>query len=805
MISELRSTVRQLQKSPGFTLTALLTLALGIGVNTSMFSVLSTLTLRSVPYPEGDRLVRVYRTSPQSQSWPHSPANFLDYRAQNTLFESVAATRGASYTFSEPGEPAARLRGMEVTADFFTVLGVAPSRGRVFGANEDQPGNNRVAVLSHSAWLNRFNGDTALIGRDIRLNGQPVTVIGIMPPGFEDRQLWGRIELWRPMAWSPSDRETRVANYLGMIARIKADTTLATAQAGADVLAAEFARQHAFMANIGLRLEPLARSAQGETDRKTTWFVVGLAAFVLLIACANLANLQFARAAARARDYAIRSALGASRFRLMRAQLAESLLLGVTGGALGLLVALWTNDLIGRRLIIANQAGIALPLDLRVLGFALLVSVGTGFLFGLLPALYSSQISNLRSQINARGTTASRAQQRLRHGLIVAEVALALMLLAGAGFFVRGLQRFGERDLGWNPDHLLVGYVALNGVKYNTDAKRQAFEESLHARISALPGVRHASISGGLPTWGYTGSANYMVEGRPIPTLGQDTLATVVNVDATYFSTLGIRLVAGRTFDASDRADAPGRTVINESMARALFPNESPLGKRLGSASRPTEPNWREIIGVVADVGLPASLGTPDTRFQTYRVTTQQPIGYLNVVLRTDVAPETLAAELRRAVVALDPDQPIHDIATIRHEIRQMLANVTLIGWLLAGFSVLGVALAALGIYGVISGAVTQRTNEIGVRLALGAQLRDILALVLGQGLRLALLGTALGLAGAFIIARVLRSMAPELPPADLVTAAAITAFLLLTATLASWLPARRATRVNPITALRAE
>jgi putative ABC transport system permease protein len=560
------------------------------------------------------------------------------------------------------------------------------------------------------------------------------------------------------------------------------------------------------MANIGLRLEPLARSAQGSTDRKTTWFVVGLAAFVLLIACANLANLQFARAAARAREYAIRAALGASRFRLMRDLLAESVLLGLVGGALGVLIAAWCNDLLGRRIIVAQTAGIELPLDWRVLGFALLVSIGTGFAFGLLPAWLASRADvNDALKSGGRGATASRTQTRVRHALIVGEVALALVLLSGAAFFTRGLQRFGQRELGWQPDGLLVGYVALNGVKYSDDAKRLAFADALQARLAAIPGVRSATIAGALPTWGFDGSSNYMVEGHPVPAPGQATLATVVNVDTNYFATLGIKLVAGRTFDATDRADAPIRLVINESMARALWPNESPIGKRLGSASRPTEPNWREIIGVVADAGLPTNLNAPDTRFQTYRATAQQPLGYLNAVVRADVPPETLARDLRRAVAALDPDQPIHDIAPVRHEIRQILTNVTLVGWILAAFSVLGVVLAALGIYGVISGSVVQRTNEIGIRVALGAQVRDILALVIGQGLRLALLGTALGLAGAFAIARLLRGIMPQLPAADAVTTIGVTTFLIAVATFACWLPARRATKVDPITALRAE
>jgi putative ABC transport system permease protein len=804
MISTLRFPLRRLAASPGFTITALLTLALGIGVNTSMFSVLSTLTLRGVPYPEGERIVRVYRTSPQSQAWPHSAANVLDYQAQNQVFENLAATQGINYTFADPGQPASRMRGMAVSANFFAVLGVAPARGRVFTAEEDQPGRDNVGVLNHSTWVNRFGGDPAIVGRDILLNGKAVTVLGVMPAGFEDRQLWGRVEIWRPVAFSPRERDTRFSNYLGIVARLKPGVSLDAAQAAMKVLAAQFAQKYPFMAKEGLRVVPLARTRQGESDRNTTWFVVGLAAFVLLIACANLANLQFARAAGRAREYAIRSALGASRFRLMRDLLAESVLLGLAGGALGLIVAAWSNDLIGRRLIISNVPGVVLPVDFRLIGFALLVSIATGVAFGLLPAWLASRTDvNDALKSGARGSTAGRGQHRLRHALIVTEVALALVLLSGAGFFVRGLQRFGQRELGWQPDGLLTGYVALNLTKYNDDAKRRAFQEALQPRLAALPGVERASIASTLPTWGYGSSSNLVVEGRPPPAPGQAMLASVLNVDSAHFDTLGIRLIEGRNFDASDRPDAPPHVIINETMARTVWPGESPLGKRVGYPG--DTPSWREIIGVVKDVSAAANLNVPDTRFVMFRSIAQSPSTYLTLALRTKVPPETLAGEVRRAVAAIDPDQPVHDIATVRHEIGQILSNVRLVGWMLVGFSTLGVALAALGIYGVISGSVVQRTNEIGIRVALGAQLRDILTLVLGQGLRLALLGTALGLAGAFAVARLLRAIMPELRAADAATALGVTALLLSVAAFACWLPARRATKVDPMTALRAE
>ncbi|MES2697128.1 MAG: ABC transporter permease [Verrucomicrobiota bacterium] len=794
--------LRRLLATPGFTFTALLTLALGIGLNTSMFSVLNELMLRSLAYPESERLVRVYRTAPQSQSWPHAPANVLDYQAENKVFSHLAALRWTNYSLSAPGQPAERFRAMEVSANFFPTLGVAPLLGRVFTAEEDRPGNDRVVVLTHASWLARFGGDPDIVGRDIRLNSEPVTVIGIMPPGYEDRLIWSRIEAWRPIAFTDEQRATRTTNYIHLVGRLSAGVSINQAQASLDVLALQLATHHSHM--TGERLMSLARSSQNDTGQRMTWFIVGLAGFVLLIACANLASLQFARTAARTREFAIRSALGASRLRLMRDLLSETLLLGLGGGALGLLVATWGNDFLSRRLLIGTTPGLALPIDFKLLGFALAVSLLVGLAFGVLPAWLASRPDvNETLKQNTRGGTASRAQHRLRQALIVSEIALALVLLAGAGFFVRGIQRFADREVGWRPDGLLTGYIALSSTKYPDDARRRAFHEQLQEKLAALPGVERVALANTLPTWGFSGSANIVVEGRPAPAPGQASLAYSTPISGSFFETLGIPLVAGRTFGAADRADSPRVIVINETMARTLWPGESALGKRIGSPG--DEPEWREIVGVVRDIRVAGHIGTPETSFQMYRSLTQTPVSYVTLALRTHAPPETLAAAVRQIVASIDPDQPIHDIATVRLEIDRSLANLALTGWLLTAFALLGVGLAALGIYGLISGSVIQRTHEIGIRLALGAQLRDILALFVGQGLRLTLAGTLLGLAGAFAIARLLQAIIPEIPPAESLTFATITVLLVATALLASYLPARRAAKVSPLTALRAE
>jgi len=796
---------RSLLKSPGFTVVALLTLALGIGVNSSAFSVVNAL-LFATPYPADAQLVRLYRTSPQSPRWPHSVANFLDHRAHNTVFERVAAASWSSLNLAEPGEPAERLRSLSVTADFFPLLGVAPEIGRWFNATEDQPGQAGVIMLSHGTWQQRYGGDPAIIGRQLRVNAESVAVIGVMPARFDYPQVWGRIDAWRPIAFSDQARQDRGNNFLQEIARLKPGVTLPSAQAEMNTLAARLAGDHPTTnAQNGLRLLPLAGSMMDGFGAQLTWLVMGLAGFVLLIACANLANLQFARHAARTRELAIRSALGASRGRLILGVLTESLLLSLAGGALGLLVALWCNDALSSRFSFNGSAGMALPLDSRALVFTFLASLVTGLVFGILPAWVSSRTDvNEALKQGSRGSTAGRAHHRLRHALIVAEVALALVLLSGAGFFLRGLDGLLTRDPGWHTAGLLTGSVNLRGKNYATDDLRRIFYDRLAEKLSALPGVEHAAFGTALPTWGFSSSSNFVVEGRPEPAAGTAPLAAHAAITPDYFATLGLHLVRGRDFTAADRPDKPAVVIINESLARAFWPGEDPIGKRLGGPS-PFLSDPREIVGVVSDAGAPGHLGRPDTSFQMYRPLAQSPGNNLVLAVRTRQEPGALAAGLRRAIAEIDPDQPVAYLDTLHGEITRELRSIRLAGETLAGFALLGLLLAAVGIYGVISHFVVQRTNEFGIRLALGANVRNILVLVLGQGLRLALLGVLIGLAGAFGVAQLLRAMAPGLPPAGLATACAVTAALVAVAALACWLPARRATKVDPMTALRAE
>ncbi len=806
---DLRFAGRSLAQNPGFTAIALLTLALGIGVNTTAFSVLNTLLLHRLPYPQSERLVRVFQTSPDALGRPsdsHAPANFLDYRAQNDVFERLAAWQWTSFNLGEPGQPAERVLGLSVTADFFPMLGVAPELGRAFAPEEDRPGNDAVVLISHGTWLERFGADPGIVGRSVRVNGEPVTIVGVMPANFDDLQFWGDVRLWRPMALTDQQRQDRNNSWMNVGGRLKPGVSLREAQTAMTALAGRLATAFPeFNAHSGLQLGVLAESGQDRIGRGLTWLVMGLAALVLLIACANLANLQFARNLARGREYAVRAALGASRGQLLRQVLTESVLLSIGGGALAAGLAVWGNDLLSRCFVWGEHVGLDIPLDGRVLGFTSAVSLFTGIGFGVLPAWLAAR-ANVSDALKpgGRGTTAGRTQHRVRHALIVAEVALALVLLSGASFFLRGVQRFTQRDPGWRTDGLLTAYVTLRGPAYAAGPARTEFFRRLEVRLAALPGVERLTIGSSLPTFGFSNDNSFVVEGQPEPPPNRAPSAAAADVMPGYFDFLGVRLLQGRDFDAGDREDSPAVVIINETMARRFWPGENPIGKRIGGAT-PFMKSPRMVVGVVSDVRPIATLGIGDGRFQMYRPLAQRPPTWVTIALRTRTAPEAIAPEIRQVIAGIDSDVAAYRITTLQQETRRSLASVAVAGWSLLAFAMLGVLLAAVGIYGVIANTVAQRTSEIGLRMALGAQVPDILRLIVAGGLRLALLGAAIGLVGAWAIARVLPAISPEFGGANASLTFGVTVFLLLVATVACWLPARRAMKVDPIVALRAE
>jgi putative ABC transport system permease protein len=805
MTSDLKFAFRSLLKTPGFTVTALLTLALGIGVNTSMFTVTNTLLLQQLPFAKPEQIVRIFRTSPQSQNWPHAVANYLDVKAQSHAFSSMVAYTRSNFNYSAPGQPAEQLQGMDVTGEFFTMLGIGAELGRTFSPEETRAEGPAVVVLSHDCWASRFSSDATIVGRQIRIDGKLVTVIGVMPASFVPRLIWGPLQIWRPLIFSAAQQQDRDHNFMAMLGRLAPGVSAEQAATEMNVIAARLAQEHPLTnSGNGLRLASYAVSPDN-ASRLLTWFVMGLAGFVLLIACANLANLQFARTAGRSREYAIRIALGAPRWRIMRELLVESLLLAFVGGAGGLLIALWSNDLIGSRIVVGPNPGLALPLDPRVFTFALAVSVLSGLTLGLLPAWSATRTDvNDALKQQSRGSTSDRSHHRMRHALIVAEFALALMLLAGAGVFISGLQRFTGRDPGWKPDNLLIGSVSLPDGKYTDEASRRNFFEKLDRSLIANPLLQHVAIASSLPITGYSTSTSFVAENKTPPPQGSEPLSNLVFVSPGFFGTIGVPLQKGRGFTVDDRTDKTQVVVINEAMARNLWPGEEVIGKRLGDPD-PANRNWLEIVGVVGNVVSPGDVNPPDTRFQMYRPITQQTFNFANIAVRGQVAPEMLAGELRRAVAAIDADQPVYNIVAARAEIERGMANYHLRGALLGGFAVLGLALAAIGIYGVLAGFVAQRRQEIGIRMALGAQVRDVLHLVLGRGLLLALGGTGLGLIGAFGVVRLLGRILPELGSPNLLTLAGVVVTLLAVAFVACWLPARRATKVDPMVALRSE
>ncbi|HMD62085.1 MAG TPA: FtsX-like permease family protein, partial [Opitutaceae bacterium] len=582
-------------------------------------------------------------------------------------------------------------------------------------------------------------------------------------------------------------------------------------QAEADAIAARLAHDYPQAnAGNGLRLAFWNVTRTSDLSRRVSWLCMGLAGFVLLIACANLANLQLARMAGRVRELAVRIALGASRPQLIRQLLVESLLLSAIGGAVGVLLASWGVRLIGKEIVITGVQGLDLPINAGVLAFTLLASVATGIGVGVIPAWIASRTEvNAALKQGSRGSTGDRSRHMFRRALIVSELALALMLLSGAGYFVRGMQRLAHADLGWRPGGLITATMSLPfNANYLTDAQCRAFFDKLGAKLAALPGAQQATISAYLPVTGFWRTSGVVLDGRPTPPRGKEPLVYLDPVTPNHFSTLGMRLVRGRGFTDADRADSRRVAVINEAMARDLWPGEDPVGKRIAGAS-PAKPEWMEIVGVVNEVHATVEfVRRPDTHFQVYVPLNQTPSSYVhwfNLAIQSAAPAPTVAAALRAAVQQIDPDQPVYGIESAGESMQQFTSGLAVTGHMLGVFALVGLALSAVGLYGVIANLVAQRTSEIGIRMALGAQSRDVLWLVLGQGVRLAATGTVIGLACAWALIRLLDSILPAIPGGDPLAVACVASLLAAVALVASWLPARRAAAVDPIIALRSE
>jgi len=813
MLADLKLACRRLLKHRSFTLVALVTLALGIGVNTSMFTILNAELMNGTPVVHSDRVITVLRTTPQAKDVEfHSPGSYKDLHDRSTAFEGLAAFTNALVNMAEPGQPAERLDGMAVSADFFPVFRVSPELGRTFTPEDDRAGAPRVAVLSDEFWRQRFAGNPAVLGRTLHLDGQLATVVGVMPARLDAPLYWGwgRVDVWLPLSYGPDTWRIRDNRWLQVVGRLRPGAPLAAAQGGATAVAEQLGREFPLTDDrSGFRLAPWDSVRVEEFSRRMTWVCMGLSGFVLFIACANLANLQLARAADQLHEHALRVALGASRLRILRQFLVESILLSVAGGGLGILAALWGTRLIGSEIVVEGVVGLNLPLDLNVLAFTLGAAVLTGALFGTAPAWLAGRLEvNAVLKQRSRGSTSGRTTNRLRHGLIIAELVLALVLLAGAGFFVRGMQRLAHIDRGWKADGLVTAGVTLPfNAKYTTEEQCRTFFTALETRIKAVPGVTDAGITANLPTSGFWQTDKVAVEGRPAEP-GKEPTAYNEPVSADYFSTMGIRLLRGRGFNADDRPTTQAVAIVNAATAERLWPGEDPIGRRIGDVG-PDGPSWRVVVGVVADIQTVFEVVRPAaTRLQIYRPLSQvasHNAHYLGLALKTSVPLSTLGPELKQAVAAIDAELPVASILPAPVAMEQMISGVYVITHLLSAFALVGLVLSAVGLYGVIANLVAQRTAEIGFRLALGAQARQVLWMVMRQGMSLAVVGLGAGLAGAWALLRLLDSVMPAIPGGDPWALAAMAGILLLTALVACWLPARRATRIDPIRALRAD
>ncbi|HXG68904.1 MAG TPA: ABC transporter permease [Blastocatellia bacterium] len=801
LAQDIRYGVRTLVKNPGFTIVAVIALALGIGANSAIFTVVNGVILRPLPYEDPEELVLVWETRPARNIMRgvFSPADFLDTRNQNQVFEDMAAFNGANITRTDGGEPE-RVRGNRVSHGFFSILGIQPALGRAFLPEDEKFGNHRVVILSHGYWQRRFAGDPDVIGKTLTLNSQPHTVIGILPAGF--RFVWDSEEadMWLPLAFA-EDKLARGSRYLPVIARLKPGVSREQAQAEMDALAASLEQQYPDSnAGRGVFVASMHEEIVGDI-RLALYVLLAAVAFVLLIACANVANLLLARAAGRQREVALRLALGASRFRLVRQFLTESVLLSMFSGALGLVLALWGLDFLKAvspgdipRL---NEIG----LDFRALGFTLGISLLTGLLFGIAPALQASNLDlNEALKEGGRSATVGFRRQRLRSLFVVAEVALALVLLIGAGLLIRSFLRLQEVKPGFDPNNVLTMAISLPEARYPKPEQQAAFFRQLLENLETLPGVETVGAVLPLPYSHSNYSYTFDIEGRPSAAPGERTAASWRAVSPDYFRAMRIPLLKGRAFTEQDVRNAEKVIIINETMAQRYFPDEDPIGKRMTIGINNIT---ARIVGIVGDVkfaGLDSELSP-----EMYTPYPQTTAGVMNIVMRTTGDPASVIAAARSQAQLLDRDLPVYDIKPMEERLSESVAQPRFNTLLLTIFAAVALALAVVGIYGVMSYSVTQRTHEIGIRMALGAGRGDVLRLVVGQGMALALVGVGVGLAGAYFLTRWLESLLFGVTATDPATFAAISLLLVAVALFASYIPARRATKVDPMVALRHE
>jgi len=795
--------LRKLAASPGFLVVALLTLALGIGVNTTAFTVLNRLMLQSLPYKDPSNIVQIWSTNPRDGNIPNAPADYYDQKDQNTVFTDIAAFQPwTSTSFSEKGKPPIQVGVLYMTDNFFTILGVQPQMGRL-PTHEESEKQAFVTLISDAFWHSHFNGDPDVVGKPVRLDSRVSTIIGVMPPTLNDPALFNNRASFFYLDPEIKGRLYRKAGWEAEVARLKPGVSLKQAQLQLNVIAKRLA--HDFPdsnKDRGFAVIRYPTNQLGDDGAQLTWMTFALSGIVLLIACINLANLQLVRTTRRSQEIAIRMALGCPRWRLIWMLLLESLVVSAIGGALGIAVGAWSNQFVVRFF------DMEMPLNFRVIAFTFGIAVVSGAFFGAIPAWMATRLDCAASlKSGSRGSTSDKSRHWMRQSLVVIELAMAVILLAGAGFFVSGIYRLTHRDLGWKPGNQLIGVVSLDQDSYAGDAnhpKLLALGEHALEALKALPGVAAATIGSGSPTWG-TRTEAYKIEGQPPPEKGQEPIAGYFNIGPGWFEVYGIRIIEGRGFKESDRADSEQVAVVDESMARKYWPGESALGKRIAEAD-PGDGKWATIVGVMQDFKGGAEFYNPNTsNLRFVRPWAQDTSGGFVFTVRTVGEPGLLKEPVKNLIAQLLPNLAINYMATTEEDTAQTYSYFNFLRRILVQIAVLGLLLSAIGIYGVVANLASERTKEIGIRMALGAQSGDVVWLFVRNGVVLASIGAAVGLGLSFFLVTMLSRILPSLPGKDPAIVIASALVLVCVALVACWLPARRTTKISPTIALRSE